>query len=147
MLQRSTRSLNVYIHTAVLNILESFSSTLQIMSTKDSSVSASDSADAEPKKSWYRRYQDAKSGRNNPISDEDLKKYTGKTKEELNEWSKDRPHVGGNRNAGSITAGPASGFGGMGAAGGLGGWGPGAKGDLKFPPQVAQAKTVEDEEE
>lgn len=117
------------------------------MSTKQSPDSTANSAGAEPKKSWYRRYQDAKSGRNNTISDEDMKKYTGMTKEELGEWSKDRPHVGGNKNAGDITAGPASGFGGMAAAGGVGGWGMAAKGDLKFPPQKKQAKTLEDEED
>lgn len=117
------------------------------MSAPQSSDATANSPDAATKKSWYRRFQDAKSGRNNTISDEDMKKYTGMTKEELGEWSKDRPHVGGNKNAGDITAGPASGFGGMAAAGGLGGWGMGAKGDLKFPPQKKQAKTLEDDED
>lgn len=118
-----------------------------MMSTEQSSDPASNNVGTQPKKSWYRRYQDAKSGRNNPISDEELKKYTGKSREELSDWSKDRAHVGGNRNAGSITVGPASGWGGMSAAGGFGGWGFGAKGDLKYPPEKAQAKTAEGDEE
>ncbi|KAF3769529.1 hypothetical protein M406DRAFT_234768, partial [Cryphonectria parasitica EP155] len=88
-----------------------------------------------PKKSLYRRYVDAKRGNNKTISDEDLKKYTGMTREELGEWSTDRPGVGGHRNAGDITAGPVTGFGGMAATNGFGGWGPDARGDLKFPPK------------
>lgn len=89
-----------------------------------------------PKKSLYQRYKDAKTGRNKPpVSDEELKKYTGMTRGELNEWARDRPHVAGNQLAGSITAGPASGLGGMAAGEGYGGWGPGASAEMKFPPQ------------
>lgn len=117
------------------------------MSTKPSSNTAPGTTAAETKKSWYRRYQDAKSGRSNQISDEDMKKYTGMTKEELCQWSEDRPGVGGNRNAGDITAGPATGFGGLAAGSGYGGWGMGARGDLKFPVQKKEGKTVDEEDE
>lgn len=111
------------------------------MDSKSSSVSTASSAEtktpaAGPKKSLYQRYSDAKTGRNKPpVSDADLKKYTGMTRDELNDWARDRPHVAGNRLAGSIDVGPASGLGGMAAGDGFGGWGPGASGDLKFPPQ------------
>lgn len=116
-------------------------------STKESSGAAPNNAAAEPKRSWYRRYQDAKSGRSNQISNEDMKKYTGMTKEQIVDWSQDRPGVGGNRNAGDITIGPTSGLGGTAAAGGRGGWGMDARGDLKFPPQKKQAKKVVEDEE
>lgn len=98
-----------------------------------------DPADPTPKKSLYRRYEDAKSGRSNSISEEDMQKYVGMTAEELSKWSQDRAGVAGNQNAGSITAGPATGFGGVAAGGGYGGWGPGANGALKFP--VRKEKT------
>lgn len=99
---------------------------------------------AAPKKSLYQRYQDAKTGRNKPpVSDADLKKYTGMTRDELNDWARDRPHVAGNQLAGSITAGPASGFGGAAAGEGYGGWGPGASADLKFPPQKGKGDEKE----
>lgn len=113
-------------------------------STSDATPST---AGAERKKSLYRRFKDARSAPFNKITDEDLKKYTGMTKAELGEWSKDRPGVGGNKCAGDITNGPASGLGGSAAAGGFGGWGPGARGDLKFPPQKKQAKTLDNETE
>lgn len=93
----------------------------------------------------------AKSGRNGngngdgAVSDEDLKKYTGMTREQLREWSGGaRPGVGPNRGAGDITAGPVSGLGGTAAAFGYGGWGPGAgsQGKLKFPipPEKREGK-------
>ncbi|TDZ41191.1 hypothetical protein CTRI78_v009873 [Colletotrichum trifolii] len=90
----------------------------------------------QPKKSLYQRYQDKKTGRDKVISDEDLLKYTGKTREEINTWAKDRPGVAGNRAAGTLAAGPVSGFAGMAAADGLGGWGTEAGADPKFPPQA-----------
>ncbi|KAL0764259.1 hypothetical protein CaCOL14_013312 [Colletotrichum acutatum] len=98
----------------------------------------------EPKKSLYQRYQDKKSGRDTQISDEDLQKYTGKTKDEINDWAKDRPGVAGNRAAGTLTAGPASGFGGMATAGGYGGWGTDAGSDPKHPPPQKERKEVDD---
>jgi hypothetical protein len=101
---------------------------------------------AAPKISLYQRYLDAKTGRNKaPISDAELKKYTGMTRDELHDWTRDRSHVGGNQLAGSITVGPASGLGGMAAGEGFGGWGPGASAELKFPPQ--KEKRVEKEVE
>jgi hypothetical protein len=103
-------------------------------------------AAAPQKKSLYQRYRDAKTGRNKPpISDADLKKYTGMTRDELNGWARDRPHVAGNQLAGSITAGPVSGLGGMAAGEGFGGWGPGASAQMKFPPP--KDKCVEKEVE
>lgn len=106
----------------------SFTSTASVVETK--------SPAAAPKKSLYQRYQDAKTGRNKPpVSDADLKKYTGMTRDEINDWARDRPHVAGNRLAGSIDVGPASGLGGTAAGEGFGGWGPGASSELKFPPQ------------
>ncbi|CAN8097570.1 unnamed protein product [Discula destructiva] len=112
------------------------------------SAPSSDTATTSPapKKSLYQRFKDAKNGPGtSQISDEDMKRYIGKTKAELGEWAKDRPGVGGNKNAGDITIGPASGLGGVAAADGYGGWGPGARpGNLKFPTKKKQAKTVED---
>ncbi|KAK3935884.1 hypothetical protein QBC46DRAFT_40791 [Diplogelasinospora grovesii] len=101
------------------------------------------------KKSWYQRYMDAKTGRNVKISDEDLKKYTGMTKAELEEWAKDRPGVAANQPAGKLTVGPATGFGGYETAHGYGGWGPSAGSDkLKFPPQKQQeGKKLDDEDD
>ncbi|WYZ42703.1 hypothetical protein EsH8_VI_000402 [Colletotrichum jinshuiense] len=87
------------------------------------------------KKSLYQRYQEKKSGRDKVISDEDLVKYTGKTRDEINAWAQDRPGVAGNRAAGTLTAGPASGFGGAATAGGYGGWGTDAGSEPKYPPQ------------
>ncbi|GKT40211.1 uncharacterized protein ColSpa_00392 [Colletotrichum spaethianum] len=92
----------------------------------------------QPKKSLYQRYQDKKTGRNTVISDEDLLKYTGKRKDEINDWAKDRPGVAGNRAAGTLAAGPASGFGGLATADGYGGWGMGAGSVPKHPPRPSQ---------
>lgn len=77
------------------------------------------------KKSLYRKYQDLKRGSGtSALSDEELMKYTGKTREELNEWSKTAPGVAGNQRAGSLTAGGTSHIGiADGAGAGLGGWG------------------------
>ncbi|KAK3296592.1 uncharacterized protein B0H64DRAFT_472818 [Chaetomium fimeti] len=90
------------------------------------------------KKSLYQRYVDAKRGRNVQIPDADLLKYTGKTKDELQTWAKDRPGVAGNQAAGKLAMGPAAGLGGMAAAEGYGGWGPSAEAKLKFPPKDDQ---------
>lgn len=116
------------------------------MGSKPSSLakSGNDNSSPEPKKSLYRRYEDAKRG---PLSDDDIKKYTGMSKDQISDWSKDRPGVAGNRNAGDITVGPASGFGGVAAGEGYGGWGPGANGKLKFPPEKkAEGKQLSDDE-
>ncbi|KAK5058766.1 hypothetical protein LTR84_011030 [Exophiala bonariae] len=57
----------------------------------------------ERKKSWlgdkYSKYHAAKHGKNVVLSDEDLKKYTGKDRAELNEWAQGR-NVGANMPAG-----------------------------------------------
>ncbi|KAK4459734.1 hypothetical protein QBC42DRAFT_231085 [Cladorrhinum samala] len=105
------------------------------------------------KKSLYQRYWEYKNHRTKQISDEDMLKYTGKSRAELGEWSKSAPGVGGNQAAGTLAAGPASGFGGMAAAEGLGGWGFGAKGKLKYPngggaadKKAPQAKEVDDDD-
>ena len=73
-------------------------------------------------------------GGNKEISDEDLKKYTGMNKEQLGEWSQDRPNVAGNQLAGKIN---------MGTSGGQGipnqfsytGRGDTAASEMKFPPE------------
>ncbi|KAK7697136.1 hypothetical protein SLS64_013880 [Diaporthe eres] len=90
----------------------------------------------EGKKSLYQRYKDAKASK--PIPEQDLKKYTGMTSDELKDWSKDRDGVAGTQAAGKINAGSASGFAGYEAAHGVGGWGPDAKGEAKFPPQESK---------
>ncbi|KAG7286410.1 hypothetical protein NEMBOFW57_008720 [Staphylotrichum longicolle] len=106
-----------------------------------SNGNASTEATSKPKKkSLYQRYVDAKRGRNVQISEEDMLKYTGKTKAELQDWAKDRPGVAGNQAAGTLAMGPASGLGGAAASEGFGGWGPDAAGKLKFPPKPQENK-------
>ncbi|EXJ70933.1 uncharacterized protein A1O5_05925 [Cladophialophora psammophila CBS 110553] len=60
--------------------------------------------DDEPKKSWlgqkYASFQSAKRG--SGLSDEDVLKYTGKDRKELNEWVQNRPGVGPNQEAGRV---------------------------------------------
>ncbi|KAM0450020.1 hypothetical protein ACHAPV_008648 [Trichoderma viride] len=110
------------------------------------SNSSPDSTDnAEGKKSLYRRYEDKKRGPG--VTDEDILKYTGKTRDELNTWAETAPGVAGNQPAGKLAIGAASGFAGEGAAGGLGGWGVEGTRKMKFPPQQKPVKTVEDSEE
>ena len=70
---------------------------------------------ATPKKSLYQRYDDARLGRNNKISDEDLEKYTGKSRVELEKWAETTPGVG--KNQVSITAASKAGIAGDLAAG------------------------------
>lgn len=57
------------------------------------------------------------------ISDADLKKYTGKTREELNEWAKNRSGVAGNQGGGDMATGKATGSRGYQSSKGYGGWG------------------------
>ncbi|OAP55960.1 hypothetical protein AYL99_10112 [Fonsecaea erecta] len=58
----------------------------------------------EHKKSWlgqkYASFQSSKRG--SGLSDEDIMKYTGKDRSELNEWAQNRPGVGGNQDAGRV---------------------------------------------
>lgn len=85
--------------------------------------------------------------RNKEIPEEDVKKYTGMDRDQLKEWSKDRPDVGGNQLAGKIN---------MGTSGGLGmpnhfsytGRGDSAAAEMKFPPeQKKAAKEVDGDSE
>jgi hypothetical protein len=93
------------------------------------------------KKSLYRRYKDSKAPV--PLSDEDIKKYTGKTREELKTWADSTPGVGKNQLAGRAMIGEAAGVSGVAMADGLGGWGFGAEPNdanrgMKFPPKPAE---------
>ncbi|TQV94182.1 hypothetical protein V2A60_002762 [Cordyceps javanica] len=93
------------------------------------------------KKGLYQRYQDSKRGE--PISDADLLKYTGKTREQFDSWKDTQPGVGRNQLAGTLAMGNAAGLAGVATAGGYGGWGPGAapggpNRGMKFPPQQQQ---------
>ncbi|RMZ86377.1 hypothetical protein DV736_g6398, partial [Chaetothyriales sp. CBS 134916] len=62
----------------------------------------------------YKQWQNFKNGRNadgsSKISDEDLHKHTGMNRAELDKFAANTPGVAGNQNAGSITAGDASGL-------------------------------------
>ncbi|PNP75410.1 hypothetical protein FNYG_11214 [Fusarium nygamai] len=102
-----------------------------------SSSSSNPSEEAKDKKTLYERFQAGK--KSVPLSDEDILKYTGKTRDELSTWADTQPGVGKNQLAGSATAGPISGLGGVAMADGLGGWGPSAHPNdknrgMKFPP-------------
>jgi len=91
-----------------------------------SSLKQSQSVEDKPKKkSLYGKWQDLKRGPSTSgMSDEDLLKYTGKTRAEFDKWAATTPGVAGGQAAGSLTAGGTSGFGMAGGAGeGLGGWG------------------------
>jgi len=95
------------------------------MGSSQSSTSSSSDGSA-PKKSLYQRAQEKKRGPGTSgLSDEDLKKYTGKTRAEFDAWKETTP--------------------GAATAGGLGGWGPGAEPNdpnrgMKFPPQPLPRK-------
>ncbi|KAF4341336.1 hypothetical protein FBEOM_4809 [Fusarium beomiforme] len=111
----------------------------------NSSSSSSNPEEVKDKKTLYERFQAGKKSK--PLSDEDILKYTGKTRDELSKWADSQPGVGKNQLAGSITAGPISGLGGVAIGDGLGGWGPSAVPNdknrgMKFPP----AKEVEAED-
>ncbi|RGP61565.1 hypothetical protein FSPOR_9891 [Fusarium sporotrichioides] len=109
------------------------------------------STTSEPtkKKSLYRRYKDSKAPV--PLSDEDIKKYTGKTREELKTWADSTPGVGKNQLAGRAMIGEAPGIAGVAMADGYGGWGPSAEPNdpnrgMKFPPKTPEVPTTEVEE-
>ncbi|KIW64864.1 hypothetical protein PV04_07169 [Phialophora macrospora] len=57
----------------------------------------------------YKAFQNFKNGRNadgsSKISDEEIKKYTGKDRSEFDKFAANTPGVAGNQNTGSITAG------------------------------------------
>lgn len=71
-------------------------------------LQAQDSQDGSTAKkgSWlglkYSSFQSSKRG--SGISDEELKKYTGKDREELREWAKNRGGVGGGQPAGAVVS-------------------------------------------
>ncbi|TQV93126.1 hypothetical protein IF1G_08429 [Cordyceps javanica] len=103
--------------------------------------------DKQEKKGLWQRCQEKLRGQ--PISDEDLLKYTGKTRAEFDTFKETTPGVGRNQLAGTLAMGSAPGLGGTAAAYGVGGWGPGAAPEgedrgMKFPPgrhdQVVEAK-------
>ncbi|KAK2592355.1 hypothetical protein QQS21_009935 [Conoideocrella luteorostrata] len=119
------------------------------MGSPQSKSAGSNSPDAEPKKSLYQRYHDKKD--RTPIKDEDILKYTGKTREELNAWAETQPGVGKNQLAGRIDVGPASGLGGLAVADGYGGWGAdsnpqGPSRGMKFPPEREQQEERKEKE-
>ncbi|KAK0734600.1 hypothetical protein B0T26DRAFT_634073 [Lasiosphaeria miniovina] len=109
--------------------------------TKDGA--SSPSSPTEPKRSLYQRFRDSKTGE---ISEEDVLKYTGKSKSQIMEWAKNEPGVAGNRAAGTLTMGETTGFGGLATAEGYGGWGPNSNAPLKFPPKQPAGKKVTDED-
>jgi hypothetical protein len=67
---------------------------------------------SEKRGSWfgkkYKEFSDAKSGRNNQISDEDMQKYTGKTKDEITDMVKEGKGVGRGQQANAV--GPGTGW-------------------------------------
>lgn len=92
-------------------------------------------------KSLYQRYEERKRGQS--ISDEEILKYTGKSRDELNKWAETEPGVGKNQLAGKAAMGSASGLAGVAMADGFGGWGREAELDdgkrgMKFPPSASK---------
>lgn len=108
------------------------------MGNSQSGASSGDAtAEADKKPSLYKRMHDKKRGQ--PLSDEDILKYTGKSRAELKTWADGQPGVGKNQLSGKMTMGETSGLGGMAVAEGYGGWGPSSNPNdpnrgMKFPP-------------
>ena len=71
----------------------------------------------EKKKSLYQRFEEAKRGE---IKPEDVLKYTGKTKEELDAWAKTEAYVAGNQPANGVVGGV---------------WGRVQDVEMRFPPK------------
>ena len=65
--------------------------------SSDAAAKDGQQQEAAPKKSLYRRYDDARMGRNKQISEEDLEKYTGKSRAELDKFAATTPGVGKNQ--------------------------------------------------
>ena len=99
--------------------------------TIDTPSTTAASPSSGEKKSLYRRFQDSKRGE---LKEEDILKYTGRSKADITEWSKTAPGVAGNQLAGKIDMGGTTGLGGVAAAEGYGGWGWDANSKAKFPP-------------
>ncbi|KAJ1327034.1 hypothetical protein MN608_08483 [Microdochium nivale] len=86
-----------------------------------------------------RAYKDARDGRSAKFSDEDIEKYTGKTRAELDNWAANTEGVGRWQKASSMLAGGTVGMG-MGempthVVGGAGDGSSGSKSTLKFGPE------------
>lgn len=94
-------------------------------STDPLNPSASTSSETPRKKSLYEKYQDRKRGQGTSnMTDEELLKYTGKTREEFESFKATTPGVAGGQAAGDIMAGGNSGIGTSAGVGeGMGGWG------------------------
>ncbi|KAH6989154.1 hypothetical protein BKA56DRAFT_611438 [Ilyonectria sp. MPI-CAGE-AT-0026] len=89
----------------------------QAMGNGQSGPASGDAAaEGNKKKSFFQRMQDQKKSK--PLSDEDILKYTGKTRDELKTWSDTRPGVGKNQPSGKMAMGGASGLGSLAAADG-----------------------------
>ncbi|KAK6364688.1 hypothetical protein LTS17_011986 [Exophiala oligosperma] len=62
----------------------------------------------------WKAFKNYKNGRNpdgsSKITEEDIQKYTGMDRAELDKFAANTPGVGGNQNAGSLTAGGTSGL-------------------------------------
>jgi hypothetical protein len=127
----------------MLKIFKKSASTKENSSQPAQQDASQPSKSEEKKKSWYERYQSSKRGEINP---DDVLKYTGRTKEQINEWAKNEPGVAGNQAAGKIDMGGTTGLGGMSAAEGYGGWGPNSNAPLKFPPRQPGKKVQEESE-
>lgn len=118
------------------------SSQAESASTAAAAAAPSNTSESESKgapSSLYQKWRALKGPK--PIKDEDILKYTGKTRAELTAWADQQPGVGRNQLAGKLAVGPASGLGGLAAGEGYGGWGTDAepaKGaahrGMKFPP-------------
>jgi hypothetical protein len=86
----------------------------------------------EPKQSLYKRYKSARMGRDNVISESDLRKFTGRDSKQMQEWAKDREGVGGNQLNESATATVTT--------TGVVGWGSSSNAALKFPPASTETQ-------
>ncbi|KAK7755186.1 hypothetical protein SLS62_002691 [Diatrype stigma] len=79
-------------------------------SKDQTTASMTDQAPADAKEGLYVRYKNARMGRNNKISDEELEKFTGKDRVQLEKWAETTPGVG--KNQISIAAACSPGIGG-----------------------------------
>ncbi|KAH7324889.1 hypothetical protein B0I35DRAFT_425145 [Stachybotrys elegans] len=85
------------------------------------SSQSNDDKTGDKKLSWYQRYQAFK--RSKPLNDEDIKKYTGRSRDEIKTWAETAP----------------------GAADGFGGWGwEAGNRNMKFPPEQPKKESPGD---
>jgi len=80
-------------------------------------IKAEEKKKEKKKKSLYQRFEEAKRGE---IKPEDVLKYTGKTKEELDAWAKTEAYVAGNQPANGVVGGV---------------WGRVQDVEMRFPPK------------